>query len=128
MDASALPAWMRAVFNIKITAGGLNMDQKTVIRFKKILTEERERILNNSKESIKNDLNISSDDLPDEADLATSVINQSLTFELRNRERVMLTKINTALNKIQEGTFGLCETCEETIEPRRLDARPFSVM
>ena len=104
------------------------MDVQTVSKYKRILSAERERLLNNSKESIKYDLNISSDDLPDEADLATSEVNQSLTFELRNRERVMIAKINTALKKIQDGSFGLCETCEEEIEKRRLEARPFSTL
>ena len=102
------------------------MNVQTINKFKRILIAERERLLNNSKESIKHDLNISTDDLPDEADLAASEINQSLTFELRNRERVMIAKINTALQHIKEGTFGHCQSCEEPIEKRRLDARPFS--
>ena len=104
------------------------MDVQTIHKFKGILLAERERLLNISKESIKNDLNISPDDLPDEADLAASEINQSLTFELRNRERVMISKINTAIQKIHEGTFGLCSMCEEEIEKRRLEARPFSTL
>lgn len=104
------------------------MDVQTINKFKRILVAERERLMNNTKESIKNDLNISTDDLPDEADLAASEINQSLTFELRNRERMMISKINTALAKIQDGSFGECETCEETIEKRRLEARPFSTL
>ena len=104
------------------------MDSLTINRFKKILLTERERLLNNSKESIKNEINISTDDLPDEADLAASEINQSITFELRNRERTMIAKINTAIAKIQQGSFGLCEFCEETIEKRRLEARPFSTL
>ena len=104
------------------------MDTQTIIKFKGILIAERERLLNNTKESIKNDLNISTDDLPDEADLAASEINQSLTFELRNRERMMLSKINTALQKIQDGSFGQCGSCEEPIEKRRLEARPFSTL
>jgi DnaK suppressor protein len=102
------------------------MDVQTISKFKRILFAERERLLNNTKESIKHDLNTSSDDLPDEADLAASEINQSLTFELRNRERVMIAKINTALQRIHEGSFGQCEACEEDIEKRRLEARPFS--
>lgn len=102
------------------------MNTQTISKFKKILLAERDRLLENSKACIKNDLNISPDDLPDEADLAASEINQSLTFELRNRERVMIAKINTALKRIQDGTFGECESCEETIEKRRLEARPFS--
>lgn len=96
-------------------------------KFKTMLLAERERLMNNSRESIKNDLNISTDDLPDEADLAASEINQSLTFELRNRERHMIAKINTALHKIKEGTFGQCESCDEDIEKKRLEARPFSI-
>ena len=104
------------------------MDVQTINKFKRILFAERERLLNNSKESIKHDLNISTDDLPDEADLAASEINQSLTFELRNRERMMISKINTALSKIQDGSFGECESCEEEIEKRRLEARPFSTL
>jgi DnaK suppressor protein len=102
------------------------MDVQTMNKFRSILIAEKERLLNNSKESIKNDLNISTDDLPDEADLAASEISQSLTFELRNRERIMIAKINTALGKIQEGSFGLCDSCEEPIQKKRLEARPFS--
>jgi DnaK suppressor protein len=104
------------------------MDTNTVNKFKRILVAEKERLLNNSKESIKQDLNTSPDDLPDEADLAASVISQSLTFELRNRERVMIAKINTALAKIQDGSFGLCDTCDEPILKKRLEARPFSAL
>ena len=104
------------------------MDVQVISKFKRILSAERERLLNNSKESIKYDLNTSPDDLPDEADLAASEFNQSLTFELRNLERVMIAKINTALKKIQDGSFGLCESCEEGIESRRLEARPFSTL
>ena len=104
------------------------MNTQTMSRFKTILLAERERLIHNSKASIKNDLNISTDDLPDEADLAASEINQSLTFELRNRERMMIAKINTALQRIQDGTFGECEFCEEQIEKRRLEARPFSTL
>ena len=101
------------------------MDVQIVTKFRKLLLAERERLLNNSKETIKNEINVSTDDLPDEADLAASEITQSLTFELRNRERVMIAKINTALARIQEGNFGECESCEEPIEKRRLEARPF---
>jgi DnaK suppressor protein len=104
------------------------MDVQTMNKFKRILIAEKERLLNISKESIKNDLNISTDDLPDEADLAASEISQSLTFELRNRERLMIAKIDTALSKIQDGSFGECESCEEPIQKKRLEARPFCTL
>lgn len=104
------------------------MDVRTMNKFKGILIAEKDRLLNLSKESIKHDLNISTDDLPDEADLAASEISQSLTFELRNRERLMIAKIDTALSKIQNGTFGECESCEEPIHKKRLEARPFTTL
>lgn len=102
------------------------MDKKSLVKFKKLLLEEKQRIQNNSRNSLKNEINISQDDLPDESDLAATEINQSLVFKLRDRERMMMAKIDAALNRIDQGTFGSCESCEEDIEPRRLEARPFS--
>ncbi|MBI3534489.1 MAG: TraR/DksA C4-type zinc finger protein [Deltaproteobacteria bacterium] len=104
------------------------MDTKTIIRFKKLLLEEKQRLLNNSKNAMKNELALSPDDLPDETDLAASQINQNLVFKLRDRERQLLTKIDEALAKIEEGTFGVCESCEEPIEPKRLEARPSTAL
>ena len=102
------------------------MDQKTLNRYRKTLLEEKERILNNSKNAIKNELALSPDDLMDETDLAASEINQNLVFKLRDRERQLLTKIDEALARMDDGTFGDCIECEEPIEPRRLEARPVS--
>ena len=91
------------------------MDKRTLAKFKKALLEEKERILNNSRNTIHNELNISPDDLPDETDLAATEINQNLVFKLRDRERHLMTKIDEALARIEEGVFGTCEDCEEGI-------------
>src|SRR5205823_1168517 len=104
------------------------MDAKSLARFKKLLLEEKQRILNNSKNALKNELALSPDDLPDETDLAASEINQNLVFKLRDRERLLLAKIDEALARMEEGTFGTCQECEEPIEPRRLEARPVSTL
>ncbi len=105
-----------------------HMDAKALGKFRKLLTEEKQRILNNSKNALKNELALSPDDLPDETDLAASEINQNLVFKLRDRERQLLAKIDEALGRIEEGTFGSCADCEEPIEPRRLEARPVSTL
>ncbi len=107
---------------------GDSMDAKVMARFKKSLLEEKQRILNNSKNTMKNDLAMSPDDLPDETDLAANEISQNLVFKLRDRERIMLTQIDEALSRMDEGSFGTCEDCEEPIEPRRLEARPVSTL
>jgi DnaK suppressor protein len=104
------------------------MEAAKLARFKKLLLEEKQRILNNSKKTLDQELNISQDDLPDETDLAASEINQNLVFKLRDRERQLMAKIDEALERISDGTFGTCEVCEEPIEARRLEARPVSTL
>lgn len=120
-----------------VTGAGLNsssqgfegerMDAKTLARFRKAMLEEKQRLLNNTK-NVKNELALSPDDLPDETDLAASEINQNLIFKLRDRERQLLQKIDEALARMDAGTFGQCQECEEDIEPRRLEARPVSTL
>jgi RNA polymerase-binding transcription factor DksA len=56
--------------------------------------------------------------------LASSEYLQSFTFRLRGREKVFLDKIEKALRKIEDGTFGVCEECAEEISVKRLEARP----
>lgn len=104
------------------------MDAKTVARFKKKLLEERQRIINNSRNTLSYELNISTDDLPDEADLAATEINQNLVFKLRDRERMLLVKIDEALGRIEDNSFGTCSECEEPIELKRLEARPVTTL
>src|SRR4051812_42481032 len=104
------------------------MDAKTLSKYKKLLLEEKQRLLNNSKNALKNEISLSPDDLPDETDLAASEVNQNLVFKLRDRERQLAQKIDEALARIDEGTFGTCADCEEPIEIRRLEARPVSTL
>lgn len=104
------------------------MDAKTVNKFRKVLFEEKQRILNNTKSALKDELALSPDDLADETDLAVSEISQNLIFKLRDRERQLLSKIDDALARIDDGSFGVCGDCEEPIEPRRLEARPVSTL
>src|SRR6185312_2864162 len=104
------------------------MDAKNLAKYKKLLLEEKQRIMNNTKQALKNELALSPDDLPDETDLAASEINQNLIFKLRDRERQLLVKIDEALDRMEDGTFGVCQDCEEPIEIRRLEARPVSTL
>lgn len=104
------------------------MDARTLTKFRKTLLEEKQRLMNQSKNMIRSELAVSPDDLPDETDLAASEVNQNLVFKLRDRERLLLGKIDEALARIEEGTFGICLDCEESIEPRRLEARPVSTL
>ena len=103
-------------------AGALK--KKDLKRFREILEEKKEEILKNAKRTLNEDMTLDQDDLPDEMDLASSEYLQSFTFRLRGREKTFLKKIDHALAKIDEGTFGICEECEEPISIKRLEARP----
>lgn len=98
------------------------MKKKDLQHFAMKLKEDKARILNHEEK--KEDLTIATEDLSDEVDLASSELNQSVALRLRDRERLLLQKIEMALAKIEEGTFGICEACEEAIEPKRLEVRP----
>ena len=76
-----------------------------------------------ASERRQDDMTLDADDLPDEMDLASSEYLHSFTFRLRGREKVFLQKIDHALEKIKEGTFGVCEQCGEPISLKRLEAR-----
>lgn len=100
------------------------LKKKELKRFKEILEEKKDAVLRNAKKTLNEDMTLDVDDLPDEMDLASSEYLQSFQFRLRGREKTFLKKIERALNKIEEGTFGVCEECEEPISLKRLEARP----
>ena len=100
------------------------LKKKELKRFREILEEKKEEILRNAKKTLNEDMTLDVDDLPDEMDLASSEYLQSFQFRLRGREKTFLKKIDHALAKIDQGTFGICEDCEEPISMKRLEARP----
>ena len=100
------------------------LKKKELKRFREILVEKKEELLRSAKRTLDADMMLDTDDLADEMDLASSEYLQSFTFRLRGREKTFLKKIDHALAKIDEGTFGICEECEEPIAVKRLEARP----
>lgn len=104
------------------TTGALK--KRELKRFREILEEKRREILRNARRTLSDDMALAVDDLPDEMDLASSEYLQSFTFRLRGREKTFLEKIDRALARIDDGTFGVCEECSEVIAVKRLEARP----
>ena len=100
------------------------MNKAQLKKFKALLEAKRDEIVKKAQETLKEDMMLDANDLPDEMDLASSEYLQSFTFRLRGREKTFLKKIDHALRKIDEGVFGVCEECEEPISMKRLEARP----
>ncbi len=93
-------------------------------RFKKMLLEQRDQLVGNARRALSGDIHLDPDDFPDEMDAASSEINLAFTGRLRERERHLLAKVDQALEKIEDGEYGLCEMCGEEIGLKRLEARP----
>jgi DnaK suppressor protein len=100
------------------------MSKAQLDRFRKLLEEKRDDIIKKAKETLEEDMTLDTNDLPDEMDLASSEYLQSFTFRLRGREKSFLDKINKALERIDNQTFGVCEECADEISVKRLEARP----
>jgi DnaK suppressor protein len=100
------------------------MNKAQLKKFRGLLEAKRDEIIKKAHQTLTEDMQLDSSDLPDEMDLASSEYLQSFTFRLRGREKSFLDKIQKALLKIDDGSFGKCEECDEEITVKRLEARP----
>jgi DnaK suppressor protein len=100
------------------------LTRKELKKFQELLEEKRKGVLERARQMLSEGMVLDANDLPDEMDLASSEYIQSFEFRLRGREKSLLSKLDLALKKIDDGTFGICESCDEPIGKKRLEARP----
>jgi len=87
----------------------------------------KEDILRESRETVEN-LQEESQNHPDAVDRASSESDRSLELRTRDRQRKLISKIDAAVKRIEEGTYGFCEETGEAIGLQRLDARPIATL
>lgn len=95
--------------------------------FRQKLFAWREDILKESKETLVQ-LQNETGQLPDVADRASTETERSLELRTRDRQRKLIAKIDSAIKRIEEGTYGYCEETGEPISLKRLDARPIATL
>lgn len=95
--------------------------------FKELLLNQRSDILN-SADAFKEESLAEKDVQGDEGDLAANELNLNLSLRLHERQAHLLSKIDQALARIDNHTFGLCEQCEEELTVPRLKARPVATL
>ena len=98
------------------------MKPEQAMKFKKLFEEQKRGLLYSYK-VFNEEFTLNTDEMADEVDLTSAELEQSMRMRLRSREALFLKKIDEALDKIQAGTFGSCECCEEEIELSRLVVR-----
>ena len=95
--------------------------------FKRKLETWKEDILRESRETLAALAN-ESENHPDIADRASSETDRAIELRARDRQRKLISKIDSALARIEEGTYGYCEETGEPISLKRLDARPIATL
>ena len=100
------------------------MNHSALIAKFKVIFENQKQNIFSAHAQLGEEFQVKVEDLSDESDHASAVIEQGMKMSLRQREVQFLKKLDVALEKIASGTFGICECCEEPIELKRLEARP----
>jgi DnaK suppressor protein len=95
--------------------------------FRRKLEQWKEDILAENKETLQH-LQEETAHHPDLADRASTETERSLELRTRDRQRKLVSKIDAALRRVEEGTYGYCEETGEPISLKRLDARPIATL
>lgn len=95
--------------------------------FRKKLLDWRESILDESRGTVKG-MREDARNIPDIADRASEETDRALELRTRDRQRKLIGKIDSALRRIEDGSYGYCEDTGNPISLRRLDARPIAVL
>src|ERR1700746_2623229 len=95
--------------------------------FRKKLLSWREDILKEARETLQH-LQDENQNHPDFADRASSETDRAIELRARDRQRKLIAKIDEALSRIEDGTYGYCEQTGEPISIKRLEARPIATL
>jgi DnaK suppressor protein len=103
------------------------MNERQREYFRQKLLDWREDILKEAKETLQH-LQDESQNHPDLADRASSETDRAIELRARDRQRKLIAKIDAALQRIEDGTYGYCEETGEPITLKRLEARPIATL
>lgn len=99
------------------------MKKKDIKFFKELLTERLSELLNQAGNTVSG-MTAPKENFPDPTDRASLEADRNFMLRIRDREHKLIKKIKKALERIDNGTFGICESCGEDIAIKRLKARP----
>jgi DnaK suppressor protein len=103
------------------------MNERQLEYFRQKLLNWKEDILRESRETLTH-LQSETENHPDLADRASSETDRALELRTRDRQRKLISKIDEALRRIEDGSYGYCEETGEPIGVARLDARPIATL
>ena len=99
------------------------MDEKTIEYYREYLTGRLQDLLEQADDTVTGMIT-PKENFPDPTDRASHEANRNFELRIRDREHKLIKKIKKALERIENGTFGCCESCGEDISDERIKARP----
>jgi DnaK suppressor protein len=102
------------------------MDKKKLEQFRKRLETRQQELRRNVSRTAQDGRSADEDTAQDIADRAASSYNKEFLFHQSNNERQLLVMVEGALERIRQGTFGECISCGKEINPKRLEAVPWT--
>jgi len=103
------------------------MDKKQLAEFRTLLKAQMAELLEDAGKTVS-DMTEENINFPDPTDRASLESDRNFELRIRDRERKLINKIREALERIDDETFGQCESCEEEIGANRLRARPVTTL
>jgi DnaK suppressor protein len=103
------------------------MDAQRRDEFRKVLESQMNGLLEEAEKTV-NGMTAEKDTFPDPTDRALLESNRNFQLRIREREGKLLKKIQEALSRLDDGTFGVCEECGEEIGVERLRVRPVTTL
>jgi DnaK suppressor protein len=103
------------------------MNERQLEYFRRKLVAWKTEILEDSRDTISG-MKDQTRNIPDIADRASEETDRALELRTRDRQRKLVSKIDSALRRIEEGEYGYCDMTGEPISLKRLDARPIATM
>lgn len=97
-------------------------------KFREILLSLRDGIVKESEKVDQGEIDVVAEDMADTVDRSTLETDRNFTLRLLDRDRKLLHKVDEALERIDNGDFGLCDECGEDIGDERLKARPVATL
>ncbi len=104
------------------------MRERDLKHFQILLHEKLDELLKEADRTVDGMTDAKAENFPDPTDRASLESNRNFTLRIRDRERKLIVKIKEALGRIDDGSYGKCEECDENIGRERLEARPVTTL
>ncbi len=103
------------------------MNEEQIEYFRQLLQSRLDELLKDAERTVSG-MTDTKENFPDPTDRAALESDRNFLLRIRDRERKLIAKIRSALERFEDGTYGICDSCGEDISEQRLKARPMTTL